>query len=106
MNGLTNLAAWVHLDWVLVLVCAWLLLGLLGVFALKRFGLVVNVLFPVSGVISLVLMGVALSAASSGPEVAVLPIGLPQLPFHLRLDSLSAFFPVSYTHLRAHETDS
>ncbi|MEI8170438.1 MAG: hydrogenase 4 subunit B [Rhodoferax sp.] len=92
MNGLTNLAAWVHLDWVLVLVCAWLLLGLLGVFALKRFGLVVNVLFPVSGVISLVLMGVALSAASSGPEVAVLPIGLPQLPFHLRLDSLSAFF--------------
>ena len=27
-----------------------------------------------------------------GPEVAVLPIGLPTLPFHLRLDSLSAFF--------------
>ncbi len=27
-----------------------------------------------------------------GAEVAVLPIGLPTLPFHLRLDSLSAFF--------------
>jgi hydrogenase-4 component B len=26
------------------------------------------------------------------PDVAVLPIGLPGLPFHLRLDSLSAFF--------------
>ena len=28
----------------------------------------------------------------SSPEVAVLPIGLPSLPFHFRLDSLSAFF--------------
>ena len=26
------------------------------------------------------------------PEVAVLPLGLPDLPFHLRLDALSAFF--------------
>ena len=92
MNGLTNPTAWLHLDWVLIVVCAWLLIGLLGVFGLKRFGLVVNVLFPASGVFSLLLLGLALSAAGRGPEVAVLPIGLPQLPFHLRLDSLSAFF--------------
>ena len=92
MNGFYNPAAWVHLDLALVVICAWLLIGLLGVFALKRFSLVVNVLFPASSVLSLLLLGVALSAAGSGPEVAVLPIGLPQLPFHLRLDSLSAFF--------------
>jgi len=29
---------------------------------------------------------------SAAPGVAVLPIGLPGLPFHLRLDSLSAYF--------------
>src|SRR5665647_3904079 len=105
MNGLFHPAAWVHLDWILVLVVVWLLIGLLGVFALRRFRFVATVLFPVSALFSLLLMALALSAVGSAAEVAVLPIGLPQLPFHLRLDSLSSFFlPVSYTHLRAHET--
>ena len=92
MSGLTHPAAWVHLDWVLIVVVGWLLIGVLGVFALRRFTLVANVLFPAGGLLSLVLLGLAWSAAGSGPEVAVLPIGLPQLPFHLRLDSLSSFF--------------
>src|SRR5674476_745728 len=86
MNGLFHPAAWVHLDWILVLVVVWLLIGLLGVFALRRFRFVATVLFPVSALISLLLMGLALSAVGSSPELAVLPIGLPQLPFHLRLD--------------------
>jgi hydrogenase-4 component B len=94
MSSILHLGSWVHLDWVLMVVVAWLLTGVLGVFALKRFRLVASVLFPASGFFSLVLLGVALSAIGSGPEVAVLPIGLPQLPFHLRLDSLSAFFLV------------
>ncbi|MDO9199617.1 hydrogenase 4 subunit B [Rhodoferax sp.] len=92
MNGLSHPATWVHLDWVLVVVVAWLITGVTGVFALRRFRLVATVLFPVSACFSLVLLGLALSAVGSRPEVAVLPIGLPQLPFHLRLDSLSAFF--------------
>ena len=92
MNGLSHPATWVHLDWVLVVVVAWLMTGVTGVFALRRFRLVATVLFPVSACFSLVLLGLALSAVGSRPEVAVLPIGLPQLPFHLRLDSLSAFF--------------
>jgi len=50
------------------------------------------VLFPLGAVASVLLMAVALSAAFAAPEVAVLPLGLPQLPFHLRLDSLSSFF--------------
>jgi formate hydrogenlyase subunit 3/multisubunit Na+/H+ antiporter MnhD subunit len=37
-------------------------------------------------------MAVALSAVFADAETAILPLGLPQLPFHLRLDSLSAFF--------------
>jgi hydrogenase-4 component B len=40
----------------------------------------------------MLLFGVALNSVWSSPAVAVLPIGLPSLPFHFRLDSLSAFF--------------
>lgn len=92
MNGLADPAAWVHLDWVLVLVAGWLLIGVAGVFALRRLRFVATILFPAGGLVALALLGVALSAVLDVPEVAVLPIGLPQLPFHLRLDSLSAFF--------------
>ena len=92
MNSFIHPASWVHLDWVLVVVVAWLLIGLAGVVALRRFRFVATVLFPVGAGFSVLLMAVALSAAFASPEVAVLPLGLPQLPFHLRLDSLSAFF--------------
>ncbi|MEF8735565.1 MAG: hydrogenase 4 subunit B [Candidatus Accumulibacter necessarius] len=85
-------AQWVHIDWVLLVVGAWLLIGVAGVFALRRLTLVARVLFPLGGTFGLALAGIALSAALSSPEVAVLPIGLPGLPFHFRLDSLSAFF--------------
>ena len=89
---MSPIASWVHLDGVLLVVLAWLAIGVAGVLALRRFRFVAIVLFPLGAVCSLVLLAVGLSAAFSGTEVAVLPIGLPQLPFHLRLDSLSAFF--------------
>jgi len=92
LSQLTNPADWVHLDWVLVVVVGWLLIGALGVAALRRFRFVAVVLFPAGAVLSVLLMALALDAAFSDPEVAVLPLGLPQLPFHLRLDSLSAYF--------------
>jgi hydrogenase-4 component B len=92
MSELLAPSRWIHLDWVLVAVSAWLLVGLLGVVALRRLALVARILFPAGGVIALVLFGLALSAAFDTPEVATLPLGLPGLPFHLRLDSLSAFF--------------
>jgi formate hydrogenlyase subunit 3/multisubunit Na+/H+ antiporter MnhD subunit len=59
---------------------------------LRRFRFVAIVLFPLGALLALLLMGVALSAVFADPEVAVLPLGLPQLPFHLRLDGLSAYF--------------
>lgn len=92
MTSFTHPATWVHLDWVLVVVLAWLLIGVLGVLALRRFRLVAIVLFPLGALFSLLLLAVALSAVFGNAETAVLPLGLPQLPFHLRLDSLSAFF--------------
>ena len=92
MNGFVNPVAWVHLDGALLVALAWLLIGVAGVVALKRLRFVATVLFPLSAAFSLLLLSLGVSAAGSGAEVAVLPIGLPQLPFHLRLDSLSAFF--------------
>jgi formate hydrogenlyase subunit 3/multisubunit Na+/H+ antiporter MnhD subunit len=92
MTSFTHTDSWAHLDWVLVVVIAWLLIGVMGVMALRRFRFVAIVLFPVGACFSVFLLGVGLSAAFADPEVAVLPLGLPQLPFHLRLDSLSAFF--------------
>ncbi len=92
MNGSVDPTPWVHLDWVLVVVCGWLAIGVLGAFALRRLEFVARLLFPAGGALALALFCVALSAVASDPEVAVLPIGLPQLPFHFRLDSLSAFF--------------
>jgi hydrogenase-4 component B len=86
------LPRWIHLDWVLVAISAWLLVGVLGVLALRQLAFVARVLFPAGGVIALVLFALALSAAFDTPEVATLPLGLPGLPFHLRLDALSAFF--------------
>jgi formate hydrogenlyase subunit 3/multisubunit Na+/H+ antiporter MnhD subunit len=51
------------------------------------------VLFPLGGVVGLLLSFVGLQALLNGTvETRTLPIGLPQLLFHLRLDSLSAFF--------------
>jgi hydrogenase-4 component B len=89
---LVHPASWLHLDWVLLVVVAWLLIGVAGIFALRRLALVARVLFPVGGAFGLLLFGVALTSLMSSPEVVVLPIGLPSLPFHFRLDSLSAFF--------------
>ena len=68
---------WLHLDWVLLVVVAWLLIGVVGVVALRRFRFVAIVLFPVGALFSLLLMGVAMSATFGAVEVAVLPLGLP-----------------------------
>ena len=92
MNGAADPTQWLALDWALLVIAVWLLVGIVGVFALRRFTLVSQVLFPAGGIVGVALFGVALAAVFAPPAVAVLPIGLPSLPFHLRLDSLSAFF--------------
>ena len=89
---MTAISSWIHLDWMLLVVAGWLLIGIVGVIALRRFELVASVLFPAGGLLGAALFGVAASALFAGPQVAVLALGLPGLPFHLRLDSLSAFF--------------
>jgi len=77
----------------LVLICSWLALGVLGAAFWSRLGLIRR-LFPLGACIGLALAGVALGAMTGPAFTLVLPLGLPDLPFHLRLDSLSAFFLV------------
>ena len=80
------------IDGVLIVVAAWLCLGAAGIAALRNFGVVAKVLFPLSALASLALAALGLLALPGTPEVAVLAIGLPGLPFHVRLDALSSFF--------------
>ena len=89
---MTAVSQWLTIDWLLLLLAGWLLIGALGVLALNRLELVARWLFPAGGCCGLLLFGLALTALPAAPEVAVLPIGLPSLPFHLRLDALSAYF--------------
>ncbi len=83
------------IDGMLLVMAGWLLVGLAGLFALRRLEWVSHGLFPLGGVFGLALFALALAALTGklgGPQVALLPIGLPSLPFHLRLDALSAYF--------------
>ncbi len=80
------------IDWALVVVAGWLAVAAIGVFALHRLGFVAHVLFPAGAALGLLLSAVSIAALFAAPTSIVLPIGLPTLPFHLRLDALAAFF--------------
>ncbi|MCB1907855.1 MAG: hydrogenase 4 subunit B [Rhodocyclaceae bacterium] len=80
------------LDWILLILAAWLLIGLAGVAALRNTSFVARVLFPLGAAGALAVAAAALAALFAGPQTTILPIGLPGLPFHLRLDALAAFF--------------
>ena len=80
------------LELVIAVIVAWLAIGTLGLARPHALRFVGRVLFCAGAVVGLVLAVVALIAIGQPPQSTVLPLGLPDLPFHLRLDSLSAFF--------------
>jgi formate hydrogenlyase subunit 3/multisubunit Na+/H+ antiporter MnhD subunit len=71
---------------------AWLAVGTLGILAPQRLRYVAHVLYPVGAAIGIALAAVAFTGLFAAPGAVVLPIGLPDLPFHFRLDPLAAFF--------------
>jgi hydrogenase-4 component B len=73
-------------------IAAWLVIGAAGLVRPHRMGFVSRVLFPAGAAVAFALAIVALVAMGASPQVMILPLGLPDLPFHLRLDALSAFF--------------
>jgi hydrogenase-4 component B len=78
----------------LTLTCAWLVISLMGWIRPRSIRFVARVLFPIGALICLAVAVVAGVFLSTGqvPQSIVLPLGLPDLPFHTRLDPLSAFF--------------
>jgi hydrogenase-4 component B len=80
------------LDLVIVAIGAWIAIGALGLVRPRKLAFVSHVLFPLGAAVGIALAVVAFFAIGPLPQSTVLPLGLPDLPFHLRLDSLSAFF--------------
>jgi hypothetical protein len=86
MTGLPSL------DLLIFAACAWLALGLAGLLAPGNTRFIARFLFPLGAAIGIGVGLLALGSLGGEVEVAVLSIGLPGLPFHLRLDNLSAIF--------------
>ncbi|MFM0309390.1 hydrogenase 4 subunit B [Paraburkholderia sp. RL17-383-BIF-A] len=80
------------IHYVLLVVAGWLIVSVLGLASLRRTRVVAHGLFPVGAVFGLALFGLGLTGVFAGPQEIILPLGLPDLPFHLRLDGLSAYF--------------
>jgi formate hydrogenlyase subunit 3/multisubunit Na+/H+ antiporter MnhD subunit len=93
MTELLNLPAFnlASLAWVGVLY--WLCLGFAALFV-QGIGGLLRLIFPLGALGALFMAGVGLAGMLGPTSAIVLPIGLPDLPFHLRLDALSAFFLV------------
>ncbi len=77
---------------VLAVILAWLAIGGAGLIAPRRLGWVARTLFPLGAILGLALTVVAVQALFGAPETRILPLGLPDLPMHLRLDALAAVF--------------
>ncbi len=80
------------LDSILIVITIWVGIGVVALVAPRRTRFVARGLFPFSALLSLGLAGLALHGLFAPPQATVLRLGLPGLPFHLRIDSLSAFF--------------
>jgi hydrogenase-4 component B len=70
----------------------WIAVGLLGLLFKSSRATHARLFFPLGAVGGLVLAVAGYLGLAAAPLSLVLPLGLPDLPFHLRLDALAAFF--------------
>ena len=80
------------LQGVLLVIAGWLAVGVLGLASLRRTRLVAHGLFPVGALFGLLLCALGFAGVFAAPQETILPLGLLGLPFHVRLDGLSAYF--------------
>ena len=80
------------IDACLLLLTGWIVVGVAGVFRRGDVAFVSRLLFPLGALIGMGLALVACASLASPTERVTLLIGLPDLPFHLRLDPLSRTF--------------
>lgn len=78
----------------LALLAAWGIIGALGLVRPMSVAFAGRTLFPLGALCGLALAVVAAASLGLPTEQAVLPIGLPDLPFHVRRDSLTSVFLV------------
>ncbi|HZQ63135.1 MAG TPA: hydrogenase 4 subunit B [Casimicrobiaceae bacterium] len=76
----------------LATILGWLAIGALGLARPRDLPFISRGLFPAGAIVALLLGFAAMMAIGEGPHSRVLALGLPDLPFHVRIDSLSAFF--------------
>ena len=74
-----------------VAVC-WLLIAALALLPARNSLFARRIAFPLGALAGLALAALGLRAVWLPPESLVLPLGLPNLPFHLRIDPLAGFF--------------
>ncbi|MEQ1630056.1 MAG: hydrogenase 4 subunit B, partial [Gallionella sp.] len=79
------------LDVLIGVVLMWIALGMCALLLRGLPRLITNLIFPLGALVALVLAAQGYAALGAAPQSVVLPLGLPGLPMHLRLDSLSAF---------------
>src|ERR1051326_2033904 len=70
----------------------WIGLGVMGLACMRIPRFITGLIFPAGALVSLALAAAGLWAMTAAPTAAILPAGLPDLPFHVRLDALSGFF--------------
>jgi len=77
----------------LALLTAWLVIGAAGLLSPRNVRYAGRLLFVLGALVGFALAAAAAWSLVKGvTETSVLPIGLPDLPFHLRIDALSAVF--------------
>ncbi|HEV2700963.1 MAG TPA: hydrogenase 4 subunit B [Steroidobacteraceae bacterium] len=76
----------------LLIITLWGLIGLAGLLRPRNGGFVARILFPLGALCGAALAVVAAASIGAPTERAVLLIGLPDLPMHLRRDALSSVF--------------
>ena len=72
-------------------IVAWLVIGGAGIVQPRNLR-VVRLLFMLGALVAVAVAAIALVALRAEPQTIVLGLGLPDLPFHLRIDALAAFF--------------
>src|SRR5258706_14941846 len=73
-------------------VLVWIALGVAGLALMRAPRFITGFVFPAGALVSLALAAAGLWAIGAPPTTAILPAGLPDLPFHVRIDALSGFF--------------
>src|SRR6266446_6729595 len=87
-----DFVSWRPIEAVVTLAVIWIGLGVIGLALMRTPRLITGAAFPVGALVSLALAVTGLWAIGAPPSTAILPAGLPDLPFHARVDALSGFF--------------